>query len=68
MCIFGDIGLILGRDLLRFYRIGNGRGMGEWASFCRNLLGLWDVWEIGWRYVKDVNFGKNCAVAKISFE
>ena len=47
MCILGDIGMILSRDLLRFYRIGIGCGIGEWASFCRNLLGLWDMWEIG---------------------
>ena len=68
MCIFGDIGLILGRDLLRFYRTGKGCGMGEWIGFCGNLLGIWDVWEIGWRYVEDENFRGNRAVAKISFE
>ena len=22
-------------------------GMGEWVGFCGNLLGIWDVWEIG---------------------
>ena len=42
----------------------------EWrvGRFLWEFIGDMGCVRDRWRYVKDVNFGENCAVAKISFE